>query len=70
MFGEILRWLSTSGLRRGLGGSRPWIVVAIVAIGARAIGRLAREQEPVLFRTVVRPGDSFAVTARRPGDPR
>jgi len=67
MFGEFLRWLSTSGLRRGIAGSRPWIVVAIVAIGARALGRLARQDEPVLYRTVVRPGDVFSITARKPG---
>lgn len=68
MFGELLRWVSTSGLRRGIAGSRPWVVVAIVAIGARAIGRLAREPEPVLYRTVIRPGDVLRVTAGRPGD--
>lgn len=68
MFGELLRWISTSGLRRGLEGSRPWIVVAIVAIGARAISRLARAPEPVLYRTVIRPGDVLRVTAGRPGD--
>ncbi|MFM8238021.1 MAG: hypothetical protein ACKOBG_09735 [Actinomycetota bacterium] len=68
MLGELLRWVSMSGLRRGLAGSKPWIIVAIVAIGARTIGRLAREPEPVLYRTVIQPGDVLGVSARRSGD--
>ena len=68
MVAELLRWFGATGIRRGLGGSKPWIVVGIVALGLRAIGRIAREDDPVLYRTVVRPGDVFRVTAGRPGD--
>lgn len=70
MFGELIRWASTSGLRRGLGGSKPWIIIAILAIGARTLGRIARDPEPVLYRTVIRPGDVLRVSARPPGDAR
>lgn len=62
----LLRRLMASALRRGLGGSRPWLAVALAVIGVRVVRHLAHPQPEVLYRTVVRPGDAFEISARRP----
>lgn len=62
----ILRRLTTHGLRRGFGGSRPWLVAGMLAVGARMLRRLANPGPDVLYRTKVKPGDVFEVVARRP----
>jgi hypothetical protein len=59
-----LRRLVTIGFSRGTRGSRPWLVTGIVALGLRALRRLANPPEKVLLRTPVKVGDSFVVTAR------
>jgi hypothetical protein len=59
--GRALRLLSRTGLRRGLSGSRPWVVVGVAATGARLLRNLAREQPEVLYRTVLRPGERFEI---------
>lgn len=62
----LLRRLTASALRRGLGGSRPWMAVALAALGVRVLRRLAHSRPEVRYRTVVRPGDAFEISARRP----
>lgn len=64
LWGALLRRLSFHGIRRGLGGSRTWLVVGIVAAGTRALRRLARDDEEILYRTAVRAGDVFEVVTR------
>ncbi len=64
MFARLLRRLSVTGLRRGIGGSRAWLIVGLVAAGTRALRRLARDDEEILYRTVIRPGDVFEVVTR------
>jgi hypothetical protein len=66
MLPDILRRLSTTGLRRGLAGSRPWIVVGIIAAGIRILQHLARDGDAVLYRTAIQPGDVFEIVTRRP----
>jgi hypothetical protein len=61
-----LRRLTTMGFRRGMRGSRPWMIAALVAIGMRALRRLANPPEEVLFRTRVKPGDRFELLTRSP----
>lgn len=63
---RALRSLSSTGLRRGMAGSNPWIVVGIAATGLRVLRRLARPQPEVLLRTELRPGDAFEIRALRP----
>jgi hypothetical protein len=58
-----LRRLTTMGVRRGMRGSRPWMVTAVVVIGLRAFRRLANPPDEVLFRTRVKPGDRFELLA-------
>ena len=60
----LLRRLTSTGLRRGMGGSRPWLYAGIVAVGLRLLRRLAHPEPEVLYRTRVKPGDIFEITAR------
>jgi hypothetical protein len=60
----LLRRLTTNGFRKGMAGSTPWLVVGLVAAGLRVLHRVARDDEEVLYRTVVRAGDVFEVVAR------
>jgi hypothetical protein len=62
----ILRRATWSGIRGGLRGSRIWAVVAIVAIGARSIRRIARAEPEVLYRTRIRPGEILVLGSKQP----
>ena len=64
MYATVLRSLTRRGLRNGMSGSTPWLVVGIAAGGLRLLRRLARDDEEVLYRTVVKAGDVFEVVAR------
>ena len=65
MFEALLRRLTRTGIRRGMSGSRGWLVVGVVTGGVRILRRLARDDEDVLYRTAIKPGDSFEIIARR-----
>ncbi|HYL50371.1 MAG TPA: hypothetical protein VEZ15_00230 [Acidimicrobiia bacterium] len=65
MFEALLRRLTRTGLRRGMSGSRGWLVLGIVTGGLRIVRRLARDEEEVLYRTAIKPGDTFEILARR-----
>ena len=67
MFPELVRRASATGLRRGLGGSKPWVVIGLVAFGVRVIMRMAQSDSGVLYRTQIQPGDVFEIVTRRPG---
>jgi hypothetical protein len=47
-----------------MGGSRAFMVLAILAVGARSIRRIAHSEPEVLYRTKVKPGDIFVFGAR------
>ena len=64
MYLSLLRRLTTNGFRKGMAGSTPWLVVGLVAGGLRVLHRVARDDEEVLYRTVVKAGDMFEVVAR------
>jgi hypothetical protein len=64
MIASLLRRLTSNGLRKGISGSTPWLVVGIVAGGIRMIRHLARDDEEVLYRTAVKAGDVFEVVTR------
>jgi hypothetical protein len=61
---SFLRRLTSNGLRKGVSGSTPWLLVGIVAGGLRILHRIARDEEEVLYRTAVKVGDVFEVVAR------
>ena len=60
----VIRRLTNTGLRKGLAGSRPWLVVGISLIGYRVIKRIAMSGDPVVYRTLIRPGDVFEIVTR------
>ncbi|MGH8977916.1 MAG: hypothetical protein ACRDV7_07555 [Acidimicrobiia bacterium] len=64
MLTVLLRRATWTGLRRGMGGSRPYMILAILAVGARSMRRISRTQPEVLFRTKIKPGDIFVLGAR------
>jgi hypothetical protein len=66
MLNVILWRVTWTGLRRGLGGSRPWMIVAILAVGVRSLRRIAHSEPEVLYRTKVKPGDIFVLGAKPP----
>ena len=66
MFETLLRTLWANSWRRARSGSRAWTVVAVAAGGLRLIRYVARDEDKVLYRTVVMPGDRFAITATPP----
>lgn len=64
MYLGALRRITDHSLRRGLGGSRTWMIVGILAIGLRALYRIAHSEPEVLYRTRVQPGDIFVFGAK------
>jgi hypothetical protein len=64
MFEALLRRLTRTGIRRGMSGSRGWLVLGVVSGGVRILRHLARDEEEVLYRTAIKPGDTFEIVAR------
>jgi hypothetical protein len=64
VYASLLRRLTTNGLRKGMSGSTPWLIVAIVAGGLRLLKYVARDEEDVLYRTAIKAGDVFEVVSR------
>ncbi len=62
----LLRRLTRTGFRRGMAGSRGWMLVGVAVGGVRVLRRLARQEEEVLYRTEVKPGDRFELAVRPP----
>jgi hypothetical protein len=66
MIAALLRRLTRSGFRRGMTGSNTWLIVGVLAGGARILRHLSRNDEDVLYRTVVKPGDIFEIITKPP----
>ena len=64
MIASLLRRLTSNGLRKGISGSTPWLLVGIVAGGIRILRHLARDDEEILYRTAVKAGDVFEIVTR------
>jgi hypothetical protein len=62
----ILRRLTNTGVRKGMAGSSVWFVVGVLAGGVRLLKWVARRNDEVLYRTVVKPGEKFEIVAKRP----
>ena len=61
----LLRRAVRTGFRRGLSGSQGWLVLAVGALGLRALRKLAHPEPEVLYRTRVTTGDRFEITTRK-----
>ena len=66
MLESLLRRAWSTGWRRGREGSRVWMVVAAAAGGLRLVRYIARDNDDVLYRTRVVPGDQFEILASPP----
>jgi len=64
VYASFLRRLTSRGLREGMSGSTPWLIVGMVAGGLRLLRRLARDEEDVVYRTAIKAGDVFEVVTR------
>lgn len=61
-----MRRLRATAWKRGMGGSQPYLVLAIVLTTARVLRRLATPKPEVVYRHALRPGESWVITARAP----
>lgn len=64
MYASLLRRLTRNGLRKGISGSTPWLIVGMAAGGLRLVRHLARDEEEVLYRAAINAGDVFEVINR------
>jgi hypothetical protein len=64
VYQALLRRLVGSGLRKGMSGSTPWMILGLVAGGLRIIGRIARDDDAVVYRTAIKAGDVFEIITR------
>jgi hypothetical protein len=60
--------LRSTAWRRGLGGSQPYLVLAIVVSSARVLRRIASPKPEVLYRHRLQPGEVWEITARAATD--
>jgi hypothetical protein len=70
VFPELVRRASTTGIRRGLAGSKVWVVIGVVAVGIRILMRMAESDQQVLYRTLIKDGDVFEIVTRAPSPKR
>jgi hypothetical protein len=66
MFSSLVQRAMRIGFRRGMSGARGWLIIGIAAAGVRTLGRLSRDEEQVLYRTVVKAGDVFEIVTSSP----
>lgn len=73
---ELRRQLSPAYLRRKawedglLGGDRRWLAAGAVVWSLTLAGRAWRREPEVVYRTVLKPGETITVSTRRPPDKR
>lgn len=64
---RLLRLAIRNGWRRGiLQGSRPWLIAGGLALGLRAVQKLAGSEEKVVYSEVLRPGETLVIAHQRP----
>ncbi len=68
MFEALMRQITRTGIRRGMTGSRGWLILGVMTGGVRILRRLAHDDEDVLYRTAIKPGDTFEIITRRPAE--
>jgi hypothetical protein len=60
----FLRRTSYIGVRRGMSGSRVWMAIGVVAAGFRVLRWVAKNDQDILYRTAIKPGDVFEVITK------
>jgi hypothetical protein len=57
----MLKSLVRIGFARGIGGSRGWLAVGVVAGGLRMLSRMAKREPDVVYLEELRPGQSVVI---------
>lgn len=57
----MLKTLFRIGFARGIGGSRTWLTIGVVAGGLRMLKRLARSEADVVYLEELHPGQSVVI---------
>jgi hypothetical protein len=57
----MLKSLVRIGFARGLGGSRVWLTLGVVAGGLRLLRRMATREEDVVYLEKLLPGQSVVI---------
>jgi len=57
----MLKTLVRVGFARGLGGSRGWLALGVVAGGLRLLRNLAKREEDVVYQEKLLPGESLVI---------
>jgi hypothetical protein len=64
MLTVVLRRINWVGLRRGMSGSRFWMALGVAAAGFRVLRWVIRNDDDILYRTVLKPGDRLEVVSK------
>jgi hypothetical protein len=57
----MLKTLVRIGFARGIGGSRGWLAVGVVAGGLRMLRKMARREPDVVYLEELHPGQSVVI---------
>ena len=57
----MLKSLVRVGFARGIGGSRGWLAVGVIAGGLRMLRKMAKREPDVVYREELRPGQSMTI---------
>jgi hypothetical protein len=57
----MLKSLVRIGFARGIGGSRAWLTVGVVAGGLRLLRKMAKREADVVYCEELRPGQSLVI---------
>ncbi|MEO8694909.1 MAG: hypothetical protein ABI658_15385 [Acidimicrobiales bacterium] len=62
--GVLRRYIRMNALRRGLlGGSRPWLVIFVLGMLRRQMGKVTKRGEmPLRLSEALKPGESMIIT--------
>jgi hypothetical protein len=66
---RLLRLLLRSGMRKGwrsgiVDGNRAWVVLGGIALVGHLAGRAIARDEDIVFKEVLKPGETFRITHR------
>ena len=66
--GMLRRYLRLNAVRRGLfGGSKPWLVVLVLGLLGRQVGKVTKRGEmPLVLSEPLKPGEGLLITHLAP----
>jgi hypothetical protein len=57
----MLKSLVRIGFARGIGGSRAWLTIGVMAGGLRLLKKIAKREPDVVYLEELRPGQSLVI---------